>query len=189
MRLLLADERVDPNTADKHYGDTALIKAAEHGRTPVVTLLLADERVHCSRTDHNGNTPLIKAALYGRAPVVALLLADQRVDPNTANQDGWTALIFACRHRSRKTTSVLELLLADHRIVRTRPIVGVDLYDAALLNVKCARHARFRGLVRAVVVFGRMRLRAAEAAYAPGGAGFAAAAASFEAGRHSAALN
>ena len=54
-------------------------------------------------------------------------------------------------------------------------------YDAALRNVKRPRNARFRGLTRAMVVFRRMRLRAAQAVYAPGGAGFAAAAASFNA--------
>ena len=39
--------------------------------------------------------------------------------------------------------------------------------------------ARFRGLVRAIIIFGRMRLCAAEAVYAPGGTGYAVAAASF----------
>ena len=76
---------------------------------------------------------------------------------------------------------VLELLLADHRIIRIRPANGGDHYDAALFNVKYARHARFKGLVRAMVAFRRMRLRAAQAVYAPGGAGFAAAAAHFNA--------
>ena len=56
-------------------------------------------------------------------------------------------------------------------------------YDAALCAVKRRRNARFKGLVRAVVTFRRLRLRAAEAAYAPGGAGFVAAAASFDAVR------
>ena len=72
--------------------------------------------------------------------------------------------------------AVLELLLADHRTIRIRPDVGGEHYDAALFNVKYPRHARFKGLVRAVVVFSRMRLRAAQAVYAPGGTGFAAAA-------------
>ena len=82
---------------------------------------------------------------------------------------------------------MLELLLADHRTIRP-PEGGYDLerraretYDAALFNVKYARHARFKGLVRAMVAFRRMRLRAAQAVYAPGGAGFAAAAAHFNA--------
>ena len=56
-----------------------------------------------------------------------------------------------------------------------------SLYDAALRNVRQPRRARFRGLVRAALAFRRLRLRAAEAVYAPGGTGFAAAAASFNA--------
>ena len=54
-------------------------------------------------------------------------------------------------------------------------------YDAALRAVKRRRNARFKGLTRLMVAFRRMRLRAAQAVYAPGGAGFAAAAASFNA--------
>ena len=44
------------------------------------------------------------------------------------------------------------------------------------------RRLRFRGLIRAVVVLQRMRKCAAERAYVPGGTGFQAAAASFDAG-------
>ena len=112
-----------------------------------------------------------------------MLLANERVDPNMADTDGDTALKLATIEFH---APVLELLLADHRTIRDRPPAFAPAnaraaYDAALFNVKYPRHARFRGLVRAVVAFGRMRLRAAQAVYAPGGAGFAAAAASFNA--------
>merc|ERR1711965_1015571 len=85
-----------------------------------------------------------------------------------------------------KHVPVLELLLADQRIIRNRPPEDAPRnaranYDAALFNVKYPRHARFKGLVRAMVAFRRMRLRAAQAVYVPGGAGFAAAAAHFNA--------
>ena len=116
--------------------------------------------------------------MWQRDSVVKLLLADKRVGPNMANEDGDTALRNAA---ANDHAPVLELLLADHRTIRTRPDFNGEHYDAALFNVKYARHARFRGLVRAVVAFRRMRLRAAQAVYAPGGAGFAAAAASFQA--------
>ena len=81
---------------------------------------------------------------------------------------------------------MLELLLAHHRVTRTRSTDGDGpqaqaAYDTALRNVKRPRNARFRGLTRLMVVFRRMRLRAALAVYAPGGTGFAAAAASFQA--------
>ena len=135
------------------------------------------------RATESGNTALIWAARNGHAPVVTLLLADERVNPNMASQFGVTALKFAALWRR---VLVLELLLADHRTIRTRPPEDEDedvhaVHDAALFNVKYPRHARFKGLVRAVVVFSRMRLRAAQAVYAPGGAGFAAAAAHFNA--------
>ena len=76
------------------------------------------------------------------------------------------------------------LLLADGRTIRTRPAEDASRnaranYDAALFNVKYPRHARFKGLVRATVAFRRMRLRAAQAVYAPGGAGFGGGAAHF----------
>ncbi len=44
---------------------------------------------------------------------------------------------------------------------------------------RCRRRNRFKGLVRAIVMLRRIRLRAAEAVYAPGGTGFAAAEESF----------
>ncbi len=220
VTLLLADDRVDPNTAEPVLG-TALIFAALKGHASVITLLLADERVDPNRAGQNGDTALIFAASKGHASVVTLLLADERVDPNMAGQNGNTALIEAVHHEYEvivdllladkrldpnianhrnqtalskavcsEDTSLLELLLADHRTARTRPAADQPTedpgryrirFDAALRAVKKRRNARFRGLTRAVVAFRRMRLRAALTVYAPGGAGFAAAAASFNA--------
>ena len=77
----------------------------------------------------------------------------------------------------------MRLLLSNSRIDRIRPTneKHAQVYDEALRNVKSERNARFRGLIRAAVVFRRMRLRAALKVYAPGGAGFHAASASFAA--------
>ena len=147
----------------------------------MVTLLLADERVDPNMADQYGRTALICAADQGHASVVTLLLGNDRVDPNMAGQNGNTALTSAA---FKEDASMLELLLAHHRVTRTRPPHGPQAqaaYDTALRNVKRPRNARFRGLTRLMVVFRRMRLRAAQAVYAPGGAGFAAAAASFNA--------
>ena len=92
---------------------------------------------------------------------------------------GWTTLIWAAN------LEILELLLEDHRTTRTRPTDNPPhakaAYDAALRAVKRRRNNCFKGLTRAMVAFRRLRLRAAQAVYAPGGAGFAAAAASFQA--------
>ena len=123
-----------------------------------------------------------------RIEVVAALLKEERLSRNIPNHSGDTALSIAAEHEQ---SAVLELLLADGGTMRTRPseeeggafhpVVGVacEAYDAALLAVKRPRNARFRGLARLVVVLRRMRLRAAMKVYAPGGAGYAAAAANF----------
>lgn len=80
--------------------------------------------------------------------------------------------------------------MSDDRTARVRPTEGdedqVDArttYDAALSNVRRRRFLRFRGTVRVWGKLLRMRIRAAERAYDPttGGAGFAAAQASFQA--------
>ena len=149
----------------------------------MVTLLLANGRVDPNIAEQNGNTALMGAADKGHASVVTLLLADDRVDPNMADQIGSTALTCAVFNED---ASMLELLLAHHRVTRTRPSddhgpQAQAAYDTALRNVKRPRNARFRGLTRLMVVLRRMRLRAALTVYAPGGTGFAAAAASFQA--------
>ena len=119
--------------------------------------------------------------------MVKVLLAEKRVDPNIASQYGNTALSWAARNNH---PDILELLLEDHRTTRTRPPENEPsyapgrsraAYDAAMRAVKRRRNNRFKGLTRAMVAFRRLRLRAAQAVYAPGGAGFAAAAASFNA--------
>ena len=180
VKLLLADGRVDLNIADGH-SFTALQHAAQEGYAPVVKLLLADKRL-----DPNGlaaqslpMSALALAVMRKQAAVVELLLADDRVDPNI----GLPVLTLAVHMPD--ASNLIELLLANERVIRTRPSADRPgdqaRYDTALRNVKRPRNARFRGLTRLIVVFRRMRLRAAQAVYAPGGAGFAAAAASFNA--------
>ena len=85
---------------------------------------------------------------------------------------------IACQNNQ---TKIMRLLLSDSRIHRIRPTdeEHAQVYDEALRNVKSERNARFRGLVRAAVVFRRMRLRTAMIVYAPGGTGFKKASASF----------
>ena len=111
-----------------------------------------------------------------------LLVADKRkrVDPNIPNEAGDTALSKAAKAQD---VPMLELLLADDRTTCARPFFSPSnqAYDVALRNAKRRRDARFRGLVRFVLLLEPMRLQAATKVYAPGGAGFAAAAASFRA--------
>ena len=87
---------------------------------------------------------------------------------------------IACHKNQNK---IVELLLADCRTKRINLSVRnyYEVYYQALRNVISKRNAKFRGLIRASIVFRRMRLRAALKVYAPGGAGFRVAAASFNA--------
>ena len=73
------------------------------------------------------------------------------------------------------------LIAAEQTCARPFFSPSNQAYDVALRNVKRRRNARFRGLVRFVLLLEPMRLQAATKVYAPGGAGFAAAAASFRA--------
>ena len=54
---------------------------------------------------------------------------------------------------------------------------GRDFYKRILTRLLW--RASFRGIIRAIIVFRNMRLRAAEAIYAPGGTGYTVAADSF----------
>ena len=87
---------------------------------------------------------------------------------------------IACQ---KNQTKIVELLLADSRTKRINLSVRnyYEVYNQALRNVISKRNARFRGLIRAAIVFKRMQLRAALKVYAPGGAGFKAASESFAA--------
>ena len=80
---------------------------------------------------------------------------------------------IACQNNQ---TKIMRLLLSDSRTYRNRPTNEeyAQVYDEALRHVKSERNARFRGLIRAAIVFKRMRLRAALKIYAPGGTGFEA---------------
>ena len=82
--------------------------------------------------------------------------------------------------RTRPPDDLRGNLFRDNELVVIGPQAQAA-YDTALRNVKRPRNARFRGLTRLMVVLRRMRLRAALTVYAPGGTGFAAAAASFHA--------
>ena len=71
----------------------------------------------------------LPAAQNGDDATVASALRNPLVDPNMTDQYGWTALSIAARFSGM---SILKLLLADDRTIRTHPIHGGDYYDAAL---------------------------------------------------------
>ena len=180
--LLMSDPRVDVNLSDDN-GMTALYYASREGDSEIVSILLANPNVRCNVSDRWGITPLMIAAWKRHTLVVEMLLP--RVNPKMTDWvEGSTALDYAIDGgRFDYNIPVLELLLADHRVTRVSPdedrVEDCIHYEEALFLVKYRRRVRFKGLVRAVVVFRRMRLRAAEIVYAPGGTGFTAAESSF----------
>ncbi len=202
LRVLLADDRTirirSPNTVFncEVFYSVALawvnravmvaegapeefFSAVVNGEDTIVASAMRNPLVDPNLTDEGGSNALIWATTCDQVSTVKVLLADKRVDPNIANQDGYTALTVASLYSRRE---IMELLLADHRTIRAPRDHHLGyFYDLALRAVKQRRNARFKGLARAMVAFRRLRLRAAQAAYAPGGAGFATAAASFNA--------
>ena len=135
--------------------------------------------VNQARTD-NGVTPLLMACWNGYEEVVRLLLAQAATKVNQKNNSGNTPIDVACE---KNQTKIVELLLADSRTKRINLSDRnyYEVYNQALRNVISKRNARFRGLIRAAIVFRQMRIRAALKVYALEGAGFHAASASFAA--------
>ena len=88
--------------------------AAQNGNAPVMTLLLADQRVDPSVANRHGFTALMLAVGKGCAKVAQLLLADQRVDPNMADPaHGFTPPIIATQSGD---ATMVTLLLAHGRV-------------------------------------------------------------------------
>ena len=90
--------------------------------------------------------------------------------------------------RTRMGSVISHWRLAHHGIT------GMMSYILNLKRIRlqyqgrCRRRNCFKGLIRAIIVLHRMRLRAAQMVYVPGGAGFVAAAVSFKLAATSVAL-
>jgi ankyrin repeat protein len=177
---LLADTRINPNHADGN-GVTALILAASEGHTDIARVLLADQRVDPNHAAEDGATALVDAAREGRADIVDILLNNTRIDLSHADQ-AKKAIVEAAKNKHGEVLGLLLKFsgqrLSDDEIAN---LTGSDrnFYKRILTRTRLLCRARFRGIVRAIMVFRRMRLRAAEAIYAPGGTGYAVAADSF----------
>ena len=114
VELLLAKERVDPDSKDNTYSRTPLSWAARNGHEAVVKLLLAMERVDPDSKDNKySRTPLSYAAENGHEAVVKLLLATERVDPDSRDKYGGTPLSKAAESGHE---AVVKLLLPTERV-------------------------------------------------------------------------
>ena len=92
--------------ASNRKGKTALMKAADKGRTNAV-LLLIKHGAHVNQQDDEGRTPLMYAADEGHTEVVRILLA-AGADPQTRDKDGATALAMAEDEKHAATADVLR---------------------------------------------------------------------------------
>ena len=171
---------IDPNHADQE-GNTALILAAREGHAAIVDMLLTDSSVGPGHANGNGNTALILAAGNGHSDIVCALIDDPRIDLSCADQEK-KAIIAATKNEHDKALRLL--LKSSGQRLSVDDIANLTDRDQAFYKLMLTRtrllcRARFRGIVRLMIYFRRMRLRAAEAVYAPGGTGYAVAADSF----------
>jgi ankyrin repeat protein len=105
-----------PNDADVHRGKkTALMYAAEAGRTAVVEFLLGSG-ADITAKDGDGNTALIWACRSGKAETVALLLQGG-AQVNAKNSNGDTALHIAAVEGDCET---ITLLLGNKAVLDAR---------------------------------------------------------------------
>jgi len=126
VKLLLGQEDIDPNCADK-YDYTPLGHAAVKGHEGVVKLLLGREDVDPNRLDEYDRTPLGCAAKHGHEGVVKLLLGREDVDPNRPDKYDQTPLGWAA---VKGHEGVVKLLLGREDVDPNRP----DKYDQTPLG-------------------------------------------------------
>jgi ankyrin repeat protein len=91
-------------------GATALLRAAQEGRRPVVEVLLHqddDNAAEVDRANHAGQTPLLAAAEVGNTPIVRMLL-EHRAAAGILSADGNTALMHAAHHPVGLTQLLLD---------------------------------------------------------------------------------
>jgi hypothetical protein len=113
VKLLLANDGVDPDSKDTKYGRTPLSWAAEGGHDAVVKLLLANDGVDLDSKDTKyGRTPLCLAAANGHEAVVRLLL-EKKVDINTKSVNGMTSLHWVAKKGHEAVVALLLEYGAD----------------------------------------------------------------------------
>ncbi|KAK5991494.1 Serine/threonine-protein phosphatase 6 regulatory ankyrin repeat subunit B [Cladobotryum mycophilum] len=114
VRLLLADNRVEPDGKDSIYIQTPLSWAAERGHTAVVKLLLEKDGVDPNLGEViHGLTPLALAASRGHEETMKLLLTKEGIEKNSRDFAGRTPLFLAALRGHEK---VVELLLATEGV-------------------------------------------------------------------------
>ena len=131
------------------------------------------------QSNSSGCTALILAACNGFSDIVSGLVDLPRIDFGHVYQVKKS--IKLCSNPQYEESLQILLKFPGQRVKDVEKAKLTDtgwhfyrrIFNRLLLRV------RFRGLIRAVIAFGCVRLRAAEASYIPGRSGFASAAAGF----------
>lgn len=174
VRIMLNHARTNVNRGCLNYARTPLWIACQYGQEGVVRLMLNHTETDVNNGADDRSTPLFMACMNNHKGIVRLLLTNPDTDVNQGTGTGRTPLYISCLNQN---TQIVKLLLSDSRTDRIRPNneEHAKVYDLTLRYVKNERKTQFRGLVRLVILLKRMRTRAAEKVYAPGGSGFLAA--------------
>ena len=99
-------------------GNTLLMDAAYLGCAPLVSKLLADQRVQVNCSNKNGDTALHLAAAEGHAHIVEILLLDKRIDVYSQTAKGDTAFHLAALKGKIEVISVFLRCNVDYRVFR-----------------------------------------------------------------------
>jgi len=91
--------------------------ACQEGYAEVVSLLLADVRIHFNEPKEEGATPFNFACCSGQRDVVSLLLADVRIEINEPDNAQCTPLWMASQEGQ---LPVVQFILASGREVDTK---------------------------------------------------------------------
>ena len=191
VELLLGHEDIEVDVRDSN-GHTAIFCAAAYCQPATAKVLLSDDRVDPnSFNGFNGTTPMMRCIFVGGISTLKVFLESDRVNPNLLMSNRNNALHCACLKRDIQAA---ELLIMDRRTPHySEPFhmhpdavmspwfitLAKSTYDAAVVKIKRRLGLKFRGLVRAVIAFNRLRVKAAQKVYQPGGTGYQAASASF----------
>jgi len=105
--LLLNDNRVDVNKANKNEATPFLI-ACKEGHQEVVKLLLNDKRIDINKADDDGWAPFYSACYNGHVEIVKYLLESGReIDINKKDKNGKTGLDWI---REKGNTDIVNLI-------------------------------------------------------------------------------
>jgi len=107
VKILLAQDDVNPNKPENRNGNTPFHCAAENGHQGVMKILLERDDVNPDKTNWWSETPLYWAAGKGHEGVVKILLGRRDVDPNIPNRWGEAPLHFATKKGHEEIVKIL----------------------------------------------------------------------------------